>query len=77
MFNFTGTHIVKCPTGVYTLVGAIPYDLCLWRKATREDIMGGRATRASNGTIIAPVTPIFGTREAAQQYIDDYLEAQP
>ena len=67
MFGKMGLHIIKFPSGRFGFVGDIPYCLGKEVKATRSDIMGGRAynTIEELKTIRFPV---FETREEARVF---------
>ena len=70
MLGNLGVHVLRCPTGKFTLVGTIPARLMLWRKATRADILGQNWIEAPDGTTIAPITPIFDTQAEAETYVE-------
>ncbi len=69
MFGNFGLHVMKCPTGVFTYVGTIPYDLMTWRRATTADVMGGRSSKMGD-VIVSYVTPVFASRDEAVEHAE-------
>ena len=59
MFNFGGiTHVIENPKGHadgynYSLVGSVPASMLEEKPATRADVMGGRASYAADGALVA------------------------
>jgi len=68
MFGNLGLHILKCPTGKYTYVGSIPAALCLEVPATTSDVMGQRAHKSEDGSLVAWKTPVFESEDAARDF---------
>ena len=54
-----GIHIIKYPTGLYGLVGTLPYELGNEAKPSKEDIMGGRFTTNQKGETVTIKFPTF------------------
>lgn len=61
--------IIQFPSGKYGYVGSIPLQLGSEIRATRSDIMGGRAFRNGKGEIVTIKFPSFETREDAQLHM--------
>ena len=68
MFQSNSLHVIDCPSGRWTYVGAVPLALVELRPATRADVMGGRAFKDPSGVTVAPYVPAFETRDAAIEY---------
>ena len=68
MFNNLGVHVIKNPAGTFSFVGTLPMVLADMVPAASDDIRGGRAYTAPNGSIVAPKFPVFTSREDAISY---------
>lgn len=64
-----GVHLIDTPSGNWTFVGSVPYSLCEIRRATRSDVMGGRAFE-KGGLLWAPYVRSFKTREEALAFAE-------
>ena len=62
-----GLHVIQAPSGVWIYVGSVPADLCETRKATKADLVAGRADMAQNedGDWFVMDSPRFLTRTDA------------
>ena len=60
--------VIKNPTGTYSYVGSVPHCLGKEVKATRADVMGGRARKNSKGEMVTIKFPIFESKEAAVKF---------
>lgn len=56
-----GLHVIQFPSGKFGFVGSIPTVICLSRKPTASDIMGGRVMK--DGLVY--YSPSFDTRQQA------------
>lgn len=68
MFGNLGLHVIKNPAGTFSYVGSIPTDLGRQVPATTAAVMGQRAFRADDGSIVEWKFPVFATREEAVQF---------
>ena len=59
--------IIQFPTGRYGFVGSVPYSLGSEVKATRNDVMAGKAFNTIEGLMVIKF-PSFETREEAIEY---------
>lgn len=65
MFANLGLRVHEFPSGRFGYVGSVPSALGEWVPATESDVMGGRATRAADGSLVAIRFPSFATAEEA------------
>jgi hypothetical protein len=60
-----GLHVIEPKKGVFVYVGSIPFDVMDVKKATSDDVRGGRAFYGDDGKLYTRKSPIFKTRKAA------------
>ena len=60
--------IIKFPTGRYGYVGSVPAKLGKEVKATKSDVMGGRAYKNAQGEIVTVKFPSFETENDARTF---------
>lgn len=69
MANYRLT-LMKNPAGTYSFVGSVPASLFKEVKATKEDVMAGRAYKSDWPAmeLVAPRARVFDTKEEAVEY---------
>lgn len=70
MLTNAGLHIIRNPKGTFSYVGSIPYALGTEVKATRSDVMGGRAFKSRNGDVVTMKFPVFDTEEESRSHAE-------
>lgn len=68
-------HIIQFPSGCWGYVGSIPMALGQIVKATRSDVMGGRAWRNPNGDMVTVKFPTFTTEAQAHAHVKECNDA--
>ena len=82
MFTEDSLHVIDCPNGRWTYVGAVPAALVELKPATKADVMGGRAFKDPQGVTVAAHVLSFATCDEALHYarergFNPRLPAQP
>jgi hypothetical protein len=71
-----GLHIINTPSGRYTFVGSIPAHLVETVRATKADVMGGRAWRNEDGEVVTARVPTFSSYQEAMNYVA-FMDKKP
>ena len=70
MFGKLGLHVMQFPSGRWGYVGNVPGVLCAEVPATTADVLGCRARRASDGSLVAWKVPTFDSCGEALAHAD-------
>lgn len=68
MLNLQTCHLLKCPNGRFTYVGAVPDCLCENRPATTADIMAMRTHTGPDGKEYYAKPRVFDSEHEARVF---------